>query len=625
MKSLWGKLSSILKRGGFALLYYPVSVFFAACLAFLSIWMIYAAPRTNLVLFYSFQWTFAFGAFLNMALCVIAKRTATKPVPFIIANTAAFLVSAGAFFAIYFSSGLVIPSDTISRIIAGIGISFLVFLFVPTLGSKKIQYNQMIFMTVKSFFITVVYSLVIMLGFFFVAFAVQSLLYKDMSGNVYSYIAILSALFGYVFFLGYFPEFKKEKEITETEIKTEIEKGTDERLEKALKQPRFAEILFQNIMIPILAALTLVLFIWAVQIVITRSWPEYNQTIAIFTTYSLVGIFLYFIVSSYNTLLVRLYKRIIPITTLVFLAFEAYPIISRISRYGMKPAEYGIVLLWLFAAVTSVLFLILPIVRNRIPSYVAIALIAVFVMPGIGASDLSFSMQAKRLENLLVRNEMLADGKIVAGSDVPSMDRQDITDATNYLFDQENRTAPDWVSTSLPNIYDFATVYGFAQEYYDGNKQGPANQTEYLYLHSEYTPVPLEDYQYYVSRNTLENSKNVSIKTTKGLYDLSWDYALADVKKGIATPNLTVKFKGKQVLSTDLSDYESRLTAKYPLNSVNSGKGELAVPVEDMIFVIKGEAVQVKLVFQTVTITKDSTGKLTFNFGVEGVYFKETN
>ena len=607
MKSLLKTLSTILKRGGFAFLYYPVSMLFAICLAFLSIWMIYTNPSSGLKLLNALQWAFAFGAFLNMALCVISKKADGKPLSFIAAGVLSFLASTGVFFAIYLAKGVLISSDSLTRVLAGIAISFLIFLFVPTFHSKKIQYNQMVFMTVKSFFVAAVYALVLMLGFFFVAFAVQSLLYTNMSGKVYSYIAILSGLFGYAFFLGYFPEFKKEED------------ETDERIDKAIHQPRFAEILFQNIMIPIFAALTLVLFIWSIRILITREWPDYSQTVTIFTTYSLAGIFLYYLVSSYENLIVRLYKRIIPITTLVFLAFEAYPILNRIMLYGVKPGEYAIVFLWLYAVATSILFLLLPIVRNRVPSYIAVALIAIIVMPAIGASDLSFSFQSRRLETLLTQNAMLSGGMITAGENIAEKARQDITDATDYLYNQENRTAPVWLLTSLPSLADFATIYGFPQEFYGNNGQTPGNQSSSLYLHPEYAPVALENYQFYISGEALNNNKNIVITTGKGTYSLAFNYTQGSGQ----TPGITITLDKKEVLNKTLDDYKTQLVAKYPVGSSSTPKGDLQVPLADLTSVITGSTVQVKIVFQSVNLSMDPSGKMFTDFQVQGIYFKE--
>lgn len=615
MRSFLKAIINILKRGGFAFINYPVSMFFAICLAFLSIWMIYSAPLTNYKLFYSLQWTFAFGAFLNMALCVISKKVDGRQSSFITANIGALLISTGTFFAIYFAKGSSISENSMTRVLAATVISFLVFLFVPTFKSRKIQYNQMIFMTVKSFFIAAVYALVIMLGFFFVAFAVQSLLYEKMSNDIYSYISILSGLLGYAFFLGYFPDFLKEED------------ASDERIDKAIKQPRFAEILFQNIMIPILAALTIVLLIWSIRILITRVWPDYSQTIAIFTTYSLVGIFLYLLVSSYDNIIVRLYKRIIPLTTLLFLAFEAYTIINRISLFGVKPAEYGVSFLWLFAAVSSVIFIFIPVRGNRVTSYVAIALIAVFVMPVIGASDASFSLQSKRLENLLVQNEMLKDGKITSNQNVSSNDKIDITDATEYLYKQENKTAPGWLVASLPSINEFTTVYGFNPEYSRDNGQNPINQASYVVFRPDYSPIPLDGYQYFITRELIDSKNEISIDTDKGRYTFQYNYSSADIKAGTGTntPELVIKLKNREVLNKNLDDFKSALISKYPVGFSDSNKGDRLIPIKDMTCVISGESIQVMLVFQSITFTTESSGKQTIYFETQGIYFKEIN
>jgi hypothetical protein len=615
MKTLANKIYNILKRGGLAFLHYPISMLSAICLAGLSIWMTYAEPDTNLKLLNSLLWAFALGTFLGMALCVISKKADGKNLSFILANAVTFILCTGVFLILLFSAEGTVSGDAAMRVAAAMAVSFLVFLFVPTFKSTKIHYNQMVFMTLKSFFVAAVYSLVIMLGCFFIAFAVQSLLYSDMSEKVYVYIAILSGLLGYAFFLGYFPEFRKD------------EPEDDERTDKAIRQPRFAEILFQNILIPIVAALTVVLLIWAIRILITRDWPDYTQTIAIFTTYALFGIFLYYLVSSYDTLLARLYRKIIPITTLVFLAFEAYPIIHRIGLYGVKPAEYAVVFLCLFAVVTSVLFLFLPIIKNRVPSYIAIALIVLIVLPGLGASDLSFSLQTKRLENLLTKNSMLVSGEIVAGENLTTKDQQDITDATNYLYGQENKTAPDWLLAAMPDTGSFEAVYGFPQSYYGQDGVIPGGEQHNLTLRPENSAFPISDYDYYLLANTMQNGQEFLIETDKGVFTLVTTYSVDydQVKKGLGDSKftLTVSLDGQSLLQTNLEDYIAQIVGKYPVGSSGQNGESLAIPVGEMTYTVKGDGVQVMVLFNSITLTEDSSGNKGVYFEINGVCFKE--
>ncbi|MHB1483667.1 MAG: DUF4153 domain-containing protein [Saccharofermentanales bacterium] len=612
MKPVFRSIANVFKRGGLAFVHYPVSMLFAICLAVLSIWIIAAEPNINLKLLHSLQWTFAFGTFFGMALSVIAKKASAKQITFILTNIIAIIISGVAFIAVFYSKGNDVSSDSITRILAGIVISYLVFLIVPTYRGRKINYNEMVFMVIKSFFVAAVYSLVIMLGFFFVAFAVQSLIYKDLSSKIYSYIAILSGLLGYSFFLGYFPEFKDEEE------------ADDEKIEALIKQPRFAEIIFQNIMIPIFAALTVVLIIWCFRILLTWEWPDFNQIIGIFSAYSLVGILLYYLVSSYSNLISRLYKKIIPITTLVFLGFEAYPIYNQINLYGVKPLEYAIVFLWIFAVITSILFLFLPIVKNRIPSYIAIVLIAVIVMPGIGATDLSFTLQANRLESLLNKNGMLVNGEIRPGSNVDKKDRQDMTDATLYLFRQENKTAPQWVTKSLPTTDNFESVFGFPQEFYSGGNF-PGTNTKYISLRIDNTPVSLEDYKFYIPKSILDytgSKQAVVITTEKGDYRLTYDTNPGN-KDANFIPKIDITFNGENVLSSTLDAFADTLKTRYVTASGAITQGEQMIPLSEMSYVITGSKAAVKLVFQNVSFTVDAGSVVSQTFEIQGIYFKE--
>lgn len=612
MKSVLKVLTNILRRGGFAFAYYPVSMIFAICLAVFSIWMILAEPQTNLKLIISLELSLAFGAFLGMACSVIAKKSDDKQSTFIIGNIIAVIITTGVFLMLNFSGGNEISTDGYLRLFSGIAISFLIFLLVPVYRSYRIHYNEMVNMTVKSFFISAVYALVIMLGSFFVAFAIQVLLYENLSSKVYAYIAIISGLIGYAFFLGYYPEFKK------------VESVDDERIEKGIKQARFAEILFQNIMIPIIAALTLVLFIWSIRILLTNDWPDYNQIISIFTTYSLVGLFIYYLVCSSDKMIARFYKKIIPYAILVFLAFEAYSIVNRIMLYGVKPLEYAIGFVWIYAAVSSVLFLFIPIKKNYIPSIVAIGLIAILVMPAIGINDASFKFQEMRLESILNNNSMIKDGKVVSSTKVSSKDKKDITDAVNYLYEQGNRKAPKWLLDSLPSTQTFSKTFGFDQEYYDSSSR-PDQVFTYMSIRADKLAVALDGFQFFIARDNAQSFLETTVTTSAGDYNVTYGSNVSENKSGSESPNIIVTKDNKKIIDTNLDDFSKALDEKYFSKAASGNKQtDQIVPLEDLSFSVKGEGVMLELYFEYANYNDDGNGNKTYTYELFGILFKET-
>lgn len=115
-------------------------------------------------------------------------------------------------------------------------------------------------------------------GLNFTAAAVETLLYSDMSSDVYQYLTTWSAFLGFAFFLGNLPDLKRSAPFDAVHI--------------SQKQPRFIEVLFTFVMIPIVLALSFVLLLWALRMLISRSWPDFAQLASIFSGYIILGTWL---------------------------------------------------------------------------------------------------------------------------------------------------------------------------------------------------------------------------------------------------------------------------------------------------------------------------------------------
>ncbi|NCU25324.1 DUF4153 domain-containing protein [Candidatus Nomurabacteria bacterium] len=553
----------IVKRGGLAFTCFPASMALAVILAGLYVWLVYAEPESNERLWTSLQIALISASVAGIALSALARVFREKSREFVIANVATVVWGGIAFVLLIFVKGIEkFPETKVVIWVLGIALaSLFTFLVIPTFRERLVSYNDMFFMTIKSFFIAFLYSGVLMAGFSFVAFAVERLLWDDMDEKVYLYILIGSLLIGYTFFLGYFPDFRK--------------KDPDEYSERALKaadQPRFAEVLFQNIMIPIVAALSVVLLVWSVKIVITGDWPSFTQIAGIFTAYTLSSVALYLLVSSYDTKLVKFYKKFNPAATLVFLGFEIYPIYERIAAEGLKVLEYVIVVLWVFAAVCSVCFLLLPVVKNRVVSYVAAVLILLMMLPGTGLIDAPFYAQSARLRSVLVRNEMLDGDSVVPDASISDEDKAIITSVANYLYYNSERDLPGWLADELIDMKDFKKVFGFDEFFGDGSGV-PGKPSEYFYLNLGAGALNVEGYTFFIPGQMLVETAEVSVGSGDGSYVVK----LSDEEYGaggkIRIPSVQVTVKGGDVFVVSLEDLVDEIYAEYVADEGNAGAG----------------------------------------------------
>ncbi|MFA5528948.1 MAG: hypothetical protein WC996_10085, partial [Peptostreptococcales bacterium] len=230
-------------------------------------------------LFNCFHWSFALGSIFSMMLIAGAQSRFNTKKAFFLANIVGVVATAFTFVILYYFAGTdpgyvgaryqIVSSLAVARVSMAMLVSYLVFILLSGLPfqgtmvgedenkeTKKgnssilqIDFAKAFFMSHKAFFIALIYGVIILGGSMGVARAVQALLYQNMSSKVYMYISTITGLMAFTLYVGYFPDFRKGQK--------------DEHREIAEKQPRFIEILFGYIMVPLMIALSIVLLLWA--------------------------------------------------------------------------------------------------------------------------------------------------------------------------------------------------------------------------------------------------------------------------------------------------------------------------------------------------------------------------
>lgn len=602
MNKFYIAVLNIVKGGARSFARYPLSMISALVIAVTASILIQLESVYNEKLFSSLQMAFSLGAISGMVLAAAAFRRKGFSAGFWLANLGGIILTAAVFLAVYLPAGN-ISEIAGARIVAGTAISFLLFLLVVSRDEKLSDFNQAAFMSLKSLVIALIYALVILLGLYFVAFAVESLLYEEMSGKVYQHIAVWSAFIGFAFFLGNFPVF-----------------GPGQKLEDftaARKQPSFIEILFAYVIIPLMTALSAVLFIWAIQILVIGDWPSFTQLSAIFSAYALFGIWLYIMTSHYSQGIAIWYRRLFPFAALLFLAFEAYAIYDRIRLEGLKTVEYFVGITWLFAVIGTILLIFLPVVRNKALAWLAIVLIALIVMPVAGYQDLPALAQAARLKNVLQANNMLVGDRIErAPAGISQEDRQVITDATNFILRNEEAKKPSWFTQSITNPMQFESVYGFNPDYEDGSPVDvPRFRSIYLVLPQgtlhldEYTVVlHLQSWGYNPEQPLL-------IETERGEYRIKFKDNLNGLE-----PGFELIFNGQNLLSQDLRPYLQDLAAKY--KDIYSQAGD-KIELADMVYKTSVGDVSLMLVFSSIEIMTSDIITWQYTYSISSIYLAD--
>lgn len=574
-------IGRVFSGGAKAFARYPAAMFSAMIVAIAATALTALDLPSDERLFTNMMLAFAASALWGLAVAVASEFYIGKQLPFVLINVITLLAGSGLFAYLYLLPDRTVPMIIMARIIASGLAAFILFLLVISADAGRSDYNQAAFMTLKSFLIAALYTIVILLGLFFVAFTVESLIFEDLSEKVYSYIAIWSLFLGYAFFLGYFPRFRRNEQ--------------DSRLDIAQKHPAFAEILFAYVLVPIMFILTIVLLIWAVQILIVGDWQEFELLAIIFTAYSMFGVFLSIMISHYTQSIAVFYRRIFPFSALVFLLFEAYAIYRQVASDGIKSGEYFICLFWLFALLAVLVLFSGQPVRNRLMAWIALVLTVLSVLPFTGYQAVPVYSQTERLRVVLAKNDMIVDGAVVsAPASISLADKIAITDAATFLMSNEykNQVRASWLSEKIKSGVTFKSIFGFSETYSDYNPD--ENITREIYLNLPAGVVNIAGYDF-SALITGDASQSVVISGTTGEYTIK----LINMNNE-RTPAIELSRDGQMILNQSLQSWIDGLAAKY-----QDQGGKSQPDIKDMTVSLEAGSVKLMVVFQNITIYTD--------------------
>ena len=612
MNTFTRSVSQIFRGAGKTFRTYPAAI--ACAMAFSIVTMVriqidWPEQQNYNYLLSCLHWSFAVGVVFSLATITAAQSRFDKHRAFVVANLIGGAAVIVTFLALYLPGGAaVIQPDLRAATVSGLvafraGMAMLVSLFAFILlagyPEDRFGFAHSFFMTHKAFFIALIYGVVIMGGCSGVAGSVQGLLYRDMSEKVYMYLGTLTGFLAFTIFVGYFPSFRKGY--------------LDERRETTQKQPRFIEVLFGYIMVPIMLALTVVLLIWAGKIVVTRSWPDFQMLSGIAAAYTVGGIWLHIMVTHHRTGLANFYRRIYPIAALIILAFEAWALMIQLGNSGLKVTEYVFILVWIFAAAAAILLLILK-DRAHPPIAILICVLAVFsVLPVVGYHALPVTVQTTRLENLLISQGILQDGGLVPTTSEPERGvRVAITDAVEYLAYAQDAKLPTWFNSDLARAEVFKAELGFEQAWPEQAETGGGTKYIGTSLVLPFGAVDISDYRWAVSMQNYygKDGDSVTIDGEKGTYTVNW---ITDTADGI--PSLRITLGGSVILEQDLSGFIDQIAAKFP-----PGQDKVSPEsFDDMCLRLETPEIDVLLVFNNIDINvnpTDDTISYWLNLGV---------
>lgn len=617
MNAFTSAVLQVFHGAGRAMQKFPAAI--ACALAFAIVTMIrihldWPEQEAYNFLFNCLHWSFALGAVFSLAAITAAQSRINRSGAFMAANLLGAAAAVITFLALYLFGGTepdlvgarfsTVSVLAATRVSTAILVSVIAFVIVAGYPKDQSDLARSFFMTQKAFFIAVIYGMVITGGASGVAGAVQALLYRGMSEKVYMYIATLAGFFAFTIFSGYFPDFRKGQ--------------VDEHRLNAQKQPRFVEILFEYIMIPLMLALTVVLLLWTGKSALNGMKVSFLQLSGIATGYAAIGIWLHIMVTHYKTGLAKFYRRFYPFSTLVILIFEAWALINQLTKSGLKTAEYSFALIWLLAVAAAILLIIF---KDRAHTAIAVltCALAVFsVLPAVGYHSLPVTFQTNRLEKLLVSQNMLEGGRLISAAVMPDLAvRRSVTDAVNFLANTQDVKLPDWFDKRLRESDVFKAKLGFEQAWPEPDAIIGQGSGEYMGTNLVLEPgvVDISDYRWAIALQQEKENSSVTFNGSKGIYEADWS-----MNRPAGVPSLKITLNDRVVLQQDMNKYIDRISAKFL-----PGKGQpTRATLEDMSLKLESPEIQVLLVFENVSInvnTREDT--ISYWFILRGLYVRE--
>lgn len=613
-------VQKILKNAGKSFLAFPVVMLSAALFTIVSIIrtaMDYPFQEPYNFLFNTMQFALALGAIAGLAAITYAQSRIKTRRSFWMANLLGLIAAVAAFLLLYFAGGYTpeksyyqdVVYKSISmiasvRVTVAIFLSLLAFvLFAARKKEDRLNFSGAVFMTLKAFFIALIYGLVIMGGASGVFGAIKALLYTDLTSKVFGYVGALSGFFGFAIFVGYFPDFRKD--------------GEDEQRVAAQKQPRFIEILLEYILVPIMLALTVVLVLWAIRTITGGMETQFINLYSIAASYAIGGLLLHILVTHNQSGLAKFYRRAFPFAALFMLLFEAWALITSLREHGLKTTEYVFIIIGLVTFISAIMLIIKQERAHPWIVYVVSVLAVVAVLPVIGFHALPYSQQVNRLERILMTQDMLQNNKIVPAKTEPSLAvREDITEAVDFLIYEESRQTPAWLDTSSIQQGSFKSIFGFERVF---PNQDPAQKDDFQYtmLNLEPQAIDVSAYQWELTALQTAEKYNEKIVFTglKGEYTISWTSTPPS-----DLPNIEVLLNNKSIIKGDLSQYMESLIQKYPLGSSENPPANLT----DMTYRIESEDLELILVFNQIRISsRANSGERYYGVSLQAIYLNE--
>jgi len=459
-----------------------------------------------------------------------------------------------------------------------IGLHLLVA-FAPFAGPGRYngfwQYNKSLFLR---FLTAAIYSVVVYTGLSVALVAIDKLLGVPVGDLTYARLSVVITLvFNTAVFTGGVP-----RDIV--------------ALEGVTDYPRGLKVFSQYILIPLVVVYLAILTIYLFKVVITTEWPSgwIGYLVSSVAVVGILALLLVWPVShAAENRWVATYTRWFFIFMIPSIVMLLMAIAKRIGQYGVTENRYFLAVLAAWLAAVAVYFIAS---RRKNIKLIPLSLCVVAFVTSFGpwgAYTVARKSQTARLQALLERNHVLADGVVKkTEEEVPFDDRREINAVTRYLVDHHGVGAFEpWLGEE--RLAEIDTLGGGVQRYNHDRARLIVAEMGVGYVEQWTTAVgreghfryaidtndnvfPLEGADYYVRLN----GPSGTLALDGGGYSVSWNdtsgVVLGDSGGVVLSLNVAPLFE--QIEDHQLQSADpSRIPADVMLLSSENGRARLDV------------------------------------------------
>lgn len=268
----------------------------------------------------------------------------------------------------------------------------LLIIWLPSIKNEGLDFAQSFRIWFKSFFVSAVYTGILMIGISLVL-AGWSILISNVEGELYW--DIFSVLI-YIFFPWYI--LSQQSVFSRPFVEEEGKMSSD--------VSKFLDILLTKIFIPIVTVYTVIIFIYFFSTL--GNWTDITIEI-VMVSYLVVGWMVLFLVAAIERAFVVRFTQIYAVAVLIASVFQIYRSVIYSNVYGVTMSRYMLILFCSISAVGAILYLM----KNEWLPLVLAAGLFVAMMPPVDAISVSVASQGEIVNDIITDYpDLVTDGQL---------------------------------------------------------------------------------------------------------------------------------------------------------------------------------------------------------------------